>query len=193
MPANNPVVMRRSGDPANEAAGRHRDTSGGIEIGAAVAPPCARDDNAEPIGRVAVRRAHEAWPPAHQSIVEARLVDVPGQRAVIDAGLGEGGIRLPLQIAGGRMMVARGSAGSPPRFLQTNRQGRGERGQHYIPPKSRSIMATSHFREAYPLRPGNPRRSIARAIAARTKMSIWRDAPRAASARAPRRCFWSRT
>jgi hypothetical protein len=46
MTANHPVVMRRAGDPADEAAGRHRNTSSGVKIGSAVAPPCARYDDA---------------------------------------------------------------------------------------------------------------------------------------------------
>src|SRR5882757_5723604 len=52
------VVMRRSGDAVDVAAGRGGHAGRRVEIGAAVAPPGARDDHAEPVGRVGVRRAH---------------------------------------------------------------------------------------------------------------------------------------
>ena len=138
MPANDPVVMRRSGDPAHETASRHRNTRGRIEIGSAVAPPGARHDNAEPTGRVTVRRTHEARPPAHQCVLQARLVDVPCQRAILDARLGEGRIRLPLQLAWWAydclvgVQRARRCA-----FREADWQSRNEGGEHQIPPKSR--------------------------------------------------------
>ena len=57
MAPNDTVVVRRSGDPVDEAAGGHWNAGSGIEICSTVAPPCSRDDNAEAIGGVAVRRA----------------------------------------------------------------------------------------------------------------------------------------
>src|ERR1700723_3794098 len=98
MTTDNAVIMRRAGDPADETAGRHRNTGGGIEIGPAVAPPSARDDDAEPIGRVVVGRAHEPRPPAYQGVVKAWLVDISSKNAIVHARFGEGGIRLPLQL-----------------------------------------------------------------------------------------------
>jgi hypothetical protein len=92
----------------------------------------------EPIGRVAVWRAHEPRPPAHHCVVEARLVDVACQRATFDVVIGEGGVRLPLQLPwwaddglGGVQRARRRAS------RKADRQRRGERGEHHIPPKSR--------------------------------------------------------
>ena len=138
--ADHPIVMRRSGDAANEAAGGDRHARGGVEIGPAVAPPDPRNNDAEPIGRIEVRRAHIARMPADEREVETGRSRLPGQRARVDAALRKRGQRLPLQgvrqlddglrwieRTGGRARHAR--AGTPPRAMSAT----GRAGLHDVP------------------------------------------------------------
>jgi hypothetical protein len=73
------VVIRRSGHAMHEAAGRRRHARSGVEISAAVDPPTPRDnDDAEPVARISMRRAHVSRMPADKDIVEAWRSAVPG-------------------------------------------------------------------------------------------------------------------
>src|ERR1700688_4250599 len=74
------VVMRSSSQAAHEAAGRRRHAQSGGEISAAVDPPTARDNDAESIARISLRRAHVSRMAADKDIVEAWQSAVPGQR-----------------------------------------------------------------------------------------------------------------
>jgi hypothetical protein len=71
LAADHAVVMRSSSHAVHEAAGRRSHARSGVEIIAAVDPPTARDNDAEPIARISMRRAHVSRMPADKDIVEA--------------------------------------------------------------------------------------------------------------------------
>src|ERR1700722_4961818 len=71
LAADHSVVMRSSSHAVHETAGRRRHARSGVEISAAVDPPTARDNDAEPIGRIGMRSAHVSRMPADKDIVEA--------------------------------------------------------------------------------------------------------------------------
>ena len=100
LAADHPVVMRSSSHAVHEAAGRRRHARSGVEISAAIDPPTARDNDAEPIARISMRRAHVSRMPADKDIVEAWRSAVPGQRANVGAALRKRGLRFPLQRVG---------------------------------------------------------------------------------------------
>jgi hypothetical protein len=100
LAADHPVVMRSSSHAVHEAAGRRRHARSGVEISAAVDPPTARDNDAEPIARISMRRAHVSRMPADEDIVEAWRSAVPGQTTNVGAALRKRGLRFPLQRAG---------------------------------------------------------------------------------------------
>jgi hypothetical protein len=100
LAADHSVVMRSSSHAVHEAAGRRRHARRGVEISAAVDPPTARDNDAEPIARINMRRAHVSWMPADKDIVEAWRSAVPGQRTNVGAALRKRGLRFPLQRVG---------------------------------------------------------------------------------------------
>jgi len=97
LASDHPVVMRSSSHAVNEAAGSRRQARSGVEISAAVDPPGARDNDAEPIGRISMRRAHVARMPADKHKVEAWRSAVPCQRTNVGAALRKRGLRFPLQ------------------------------------------------------------------------------------------------
>ena len=88
LAADHAVVMRRSSHAVHEAAGRRRHARSRVEIIAAVDPPTARDNDAEPIARISMRRAHVSRMPADKDIVEAWCSAVPDQRTNVGAALG---------------------------------------------------------------------------------------------------------
>jgi hypothetical protein len=100
LAADHPVVMRSSSHAVHEAAGRRRHARSGVEISAAVDPPTAGDNDAEPIARISMRRAHVSRMPADEDIVEAWRSAVPGQTTNVGAALRKRGLRFPLQRAG---------------------------------------------------------------------------------------------
>jgi hypothetical protein len=100
LAADHAVVMRSSGHAVHEAAGRRRHARSGVEISAAIDPPTARDNDAEPIAPISMRRAHVSRMPADKDIVEAWRSAVPGQRANVGAALRKRGLRFPLQRVG---------------------------------------------------------------------------------------------
>src|SRR5208282_4717436 len=79
LAADHSVVVGSSGYAVYEAAGRGRHARSRVEITAAVDPPSARDDDAKPIGRIGMRRAHVSRGPADKDIVESWRSAVPGQ------------------------------------------------------------------------------------------------------------------
>src|ERR1700679_377114 len=66
--------MRCVGDASDESSGGDRDRAVWIKISAAVHPPCARQDQREPIRHIGVRRAHVAGIPFHQNEIGPGLV-----------------------------------------------------------------------------------------------------------------------
>src|SRR5215467_14751058 len=76
MPANDAVVVRRSSDTSDKAAGRNRYARCRIEVRTAVAPPRARDHDAISVCLVGMWCTHVAGPPANQGVIEAGLVGV---------------------------------------------------------------------------------------------------------------------
>ena len=100
LAADHPVVMRSSSHAVHETAGRRRHARSGVEISAAIDPPTARDNDAEPIAGISMRRAHVSRMPADKDIVEAWRSAVPSQRANVGAALRKRGLRFPLQRVG---------------------------------------------------------------------------------------------
>src|SRR5579862_3939070 len=64
--ADDPIIMRCSGDAANVAPGGDRHAGRRVKVVSAIAPPDAGYHDAQPIGNVGVRRTHVARPPAHE-------------------------------------------------------------------------------------------------------------------------------
>src|SRR6266446_1722529 len=102
------VVMRRVGDSSDKAPGRHGNGGVRVEIGAAVHPPCARQHNTQPIGRVAVRCAHKARVPFHQHDIFAGLVQPTEKRCHFGAVRRPGGPRCPSDLVGQSYLGFRG-------------------------------------------------------------------------------------
>ena len=91
------VVMRTSSHAVHEAAGRRTHAIIRVKISSAVDPPGTRDNDAEPIGRISVRRAHVSRMPADEDIVKAWLSAVPGQTTNVAAALRKRRLRFPSQ------------------------------------------------------------------------------------------------
>jgi hypothetical protein len=100
LAADHPVVMRSSSRAVHEAAGRRRHARSGVEISAAVDPPTARDNDAEPVAGISMRRAHVSGMPADKDIIKAWRSAVPGQRTNVGAAVRKRGLRFPLQRVG---------------------------------------------------------------------------------------------
>jgi hypothetical protein len=83
MTSDDPIVMWRSSDPVDEAAGGHGNACGWVEISSAVAPPYSRDNNAEAVSGIVVWRVHEARPPIDERVIETRAGRIAGEQAVV--------------------------------------------------------------------------------------------------------------
>jgi hypothetical protein len=99
MAADNAIIVRRSGHAVDEAACADGNAGGGIEIRAAVAPPCARDHNTEAISGVMMRCTHETRPPAHKRIIQAWMGRITSQETIVDTRFRKSGVGRPLQLA----------------------------------------------------------------------------------------------
>src|SRR5271156_2914185 len=68
-----PVIVRGLRDATNEGSGGRGNGAVGIEGLAARDPPGSRDDDAQTVGFVPMRGAHEARIPFDQNVIDARL------------------------------------------------------------------------------------------------------------------------
>src|ERR1700686_2407330 len=69
-----PVIVRGPGDAPDESSRGNRNRVVRIEVGSAVYPPGAGENQREAIGRVGVRGARVAWVPLHQPEIRSGLV-----------------------------------------------------------------------------------------------------------------------
>src|SRR5580692_656818 len=79
------IVVRRPGDAPEKGSGRDRHGVSGIEGGAAIDPPDARDDDGQAIRGVSMRRAHKARIPLHENDIGASLVQAAVERRHLGA------------------------------------------------------------------------------------------------------------
>src|SRR4029077_7599475 len=89
------VVMRCAGNAPDKAAGRYGNRTIGVEIGAAVHPPCARQNQTQPVGCVAVRCAHIARVPLHQHGTLPRVIQTAEKRRHITTSRTPDGLHSP--------------------------------------------------------------------------------------------------
>src|ERR1700722_16537747 len=74
------VVVRGAGDAVHEATRGYRNGIVRIEACAAIHPPCARQNQREPVGGIRMRSAHIAGIPSHQYEIGAGAVQAAIER-----------------------------------------------------------------------------------------------------------------